>query len=242
MFDLIAHRGASKEAPENTISAFQRAVEMGADWIELDVHLSADNIPIVIHDPFLKRTTNSTTQERVTDLTYEQLKELDAGSWFSPNFKNEKIPTLDDVLALDRHRKGLMIEIKKGHTPSRPLVEAVLNCIEMAPKAGPICVGSFSRHILEEIREHTIDIPLIGIIEDFNLVDQFLTMRLPRLAIWYKLLTPSLVDQIHAAGSKVWAFTVDDPQHAAFLISIGVDGLITNDPKAMLNLPLTQQS
>ena len=239
MFDLIAHRGASKEAPENTMSAFKRAVEIGADWIELDVHLTADHVPIVIHDPFLGRTTNGHTQQRVTELTLAELKTLDAGIWFGTQFAGEKIPTLDEVLAFNRSRKGLMIELKKGHTPSRPLVEAVLDSLEKAPKNGPICLGSFSRHILEEIREHTIDIPLIGILEDINLIDTFLSLRLPRLAIWYKLLNPALIEQIHSAGSKVWAFTVDDPQHAAFLTSIGVDGLISNDPKTMIGLPLT---
>lgn len=241
MFDLIAHRGASKEAPENTIASFKRALEIGADWIELDVHLTSDRIPIVFHDPFLGRTTNGHTQQRITELTLAELKALDAGFWFGPQFAGEKIPTLDEVLALDRNRKGLMIELKKGHTPSRPLVEAVLNSINKSPKHGPICLGSFSKHILEEIREHTIDIPLIGIIEDINLVDTFLMMRLPRLALWYKLLNPNLVDQLHMAGSKVWAFTVDDPEHAAFLHSIGVDGIISNDPKIMIGLSLTQE-
>src|SRR3954447_15867557 len=95
---VCGHRGASGHAPENTLVAFRRAKELGATWIEFDVQLSADGIPIILHDDTLERTTNLGQQLRPTELTLAQLKDLDAGSWFSPEFAGEKIPTLEEVL------------------------------------------------------------------------------------------------------------------------------------------------
>lgn len=93
---IIAHRGASKQAPENTMSAFQRALELGADGIELDVHMSADGYLVVIHDETADRTSNS--NGLIKDKTLSELKSLDFGSWFSEDFKDEKIPELEEVL------------------------------------------------------------------------------------------------------------------------------------------------
>ena len=125
MVEIIAHRGASKESPENTLSAFQRAIELGSDYIELDVHLSKDGIPVVIHDTHLSRTTNHILNERVNDKTLKEIKALDAGLWFNEAYIGEKIPTLEEVLLLDRNKTGLMIEIKKSHSSCKKIVKAV---------------------------------------------------------------------------------------------------------------------
>lgn len=108
--EVIAHRGASAYAPENTLAAFERAVELQANWFELDCTLSKDDEVIVIHDDDVERTTNGTG--RVADLTLEELKQLDAGTWFDEQFSSERLPTLGESLALAKGRIGVYIEVK----------------------------------------------------------------------------------------------------------------------------------
>jgi glycerophosphoryl diester phosphodiesterase len=109
--DVVAHRGASAYAPENTLAAFQKAAEMGADWFELDCHLSKDGEVVIIHDDTLHRTTDGTGGVR--ELTWESLQRLDAGSWFDPSFAGERLPSLDQSLELaQRAGIGVYIEIK----------------------------------------------------------------------------------------------------------------------------------
>src|SRR3712207_5048900 len=111
---IMAHRGAAAYAPENTIAAFTKAIEMKADAIELDIHLSKDDHIVVIHDEKVDRTTNG--KGLVMEFTLEELKRLDAGSWFNKEFKNEKIPTLREVLELVAYKNiDLNIEIKAGY-------------------------------------------------------------------------------------------------------------------------------
>lgn len=228
MIEWIAHRGASKEAPENTLAAFKKAIEIGVDWIEMDVHVSRDGIPFIIHDAIIGRTCSGPQGKRITDFPMAEIEEFDAGSWFDPQFSNEKIVTLDAVLAMDRGKTGLMIELKKGHSPFKVISSAVVKAVKGHSN---LVVGSFSHHIIEEIQALAPEIPLIGIIEDFNRVEIFREMKLPRWAIWYKLLNPALINGLHEEGSSVWAFTVDERRVAEFLVSIGVDGIITNDPR-----------
>ena len=106
----FAHRGASSRAPENTLAAFEEAIGLGVDAIELDVHLSADGIPVVIHDEWVDRTTDG--HGLVSALTFGALRGLDAGAWFDRRFRGERIPSLDEALDLTRERCGLNIEIK----------------------------------------------------------------------------------------------------------------------------------
>jgi len=110
--DVIAHRGASAYAPENTLPAFEKAVELGADWFELDCTLSKDGAIIVIHDDSVDRTTG--TVGAVRDLTLAELKALDAGSWYGPDFAGEPLPTLEEALDLARGRIGVYVEIKNS--------------------------------------------------------------------------------------------------------------------------------
>ncbi len=120
--DVIAHRGASAYAPENTLSAFELAVEQGAHWFELDCTLSEDGEVVVIHDDTVDRTTNS--KGAVSGLTVEQLARLDAGTWFDPKFAGERVPTLAEALDLARNRIGVYIEIKNSDDDTS-LIEAI---------------------------------------------------------------------------------------------------------------------
>mgnify|MGYP005838155569 FL=1 len=129
--DVIAHRGASAYAPENTLAAFQRAIDMRADWFELDCRLSRDGHVVILHDNDLKRTTNCAGT--VADKTLAELKTFDAGSWFSPDFAGEAIPTLGEALDLAKDRIGVYIEIKSC-ADEEPLIQELLEIIGNRPR------------------------------------------------------------------------------------------------------------
>ncbi len=230
---IIAHRGASKEAPENTLASLKIAQKIGVDCVEFDVHLSKDGVPIVIHDLVPFKTSQGVCIKKVTDCTLEELKQLDVGSWFSQEFKGVSIPTLQEILT-QLYPMPLMIELKKGPTPIKLLVKAVLKELEKVD-CQHLLIGSFSLPLLIAIKQANPLLSLIGIAEDFNTLPLLTSLNLTKVAIWYKLINPSTLQPFHQAQLPVWAFTVDDLQVARHLISLGVEGLITNDPKQFIH-------
>lgn len=184
---LIAHRGASSEAPENTLAAFQRALDIGVDGLELDVHLSADGQLVVIHDAIVGRTCWGAAGKRISDMTLAEIQSLDAGSWFGKEFAGERVPTLAEVLALDRKGAGLMIEVKRGNDEIEPLAEAVVREVAADPS---LIVGSFSVQLLERIKQLKPELSLIGIVEDPHLLQSFDALKPARMALgisWQRL-------------------------------------------------------
>ncbi|MEL7147916.1 MAG: glycerophosphodiester phosphodiesterase family protein, partial [Bacteroidota bacterium] len=148
----VGHRGAAAYAPENTLASIGKALEIGVDYIELDVHLTKDNQVVIIHDPNTRRTTGSDSE--VADLTLEEIKGLDAGSWFSPSFTNERIPTLLEALQLINGRCGLLIELKwprKGIYDR--LAAEILAIIAPFQSMSPIILQSFEPRYLQEIHQ-----------------------------------------------------------------------------------------
>lgn len=234
---LIAHRGASVEAPENTLVAIKRAIALQVDCIEMDLRLTKDGIPVVIHDSSLHRTTNAARRGVcVEDLTLEEVKQLDAGSWFSQDFAGEQIPTLQEVLALDRKGSSLMLEIKKGMWATEKVVAKI---IAELPSADPtIYLGSFEPRIIQALQKTSF--PLIGIAEKPEFIQPFLEMGIVHLALWFRLLESQLFTKLKDKGVMVWAFTVDDPSTAKHLHKLGVDGIITNHPRLMQEALPTQ--
>lgn len=210
----IAHRGASLQAPENTMASIKRALSFNVDLIEIDVHLSKDKIPILIHDSSLERTAGA--KLFVHDLILKELRTFDVGSWFSSEFKNETIPTLQEVLSLGR----FMIELKAQEGLEKELVEAVLKVF-----SGDHLIGSFSPIILKEIKKRQPSFPLISIAEQIDMIGP---QRI--VALDEKLITQDLIKKLHKEEREVFAWTVDDPERAKILINQGIDGLITNDP------------
>lgn len=230
---IIAHRGASAEAPENTMSAFANSIPMGVDAIEFDVHLTSDKIPIIIHDFKFGRTTNGGFLCRTTDLTWEEISTFDVGSWYNPKFANEKIPTLNQVLEIAQDKMLLMVEVKRENSPACEIAKIVVNELNQIP--GNYIVGSFSPEIIKEVREMAPLYPVIGILEEPEMLQPFLDMNLNHLAIWYPLLSPELIESLHHSGIEVWTFTVDNPEFAQYLSHIGVDGIISNNPRGLLD-------
>lgn len=229
---IIAHRGASAEAPENTLSAFANALPMGVDAIEFDVHLTSDKVPIIIHDFVFGRTTNGGYLKRTTELPFETIRTFDVGSWYSGKYVNERIPTLDEVLRLTQGKVALMVEIKQQNSPAEEIAEVVVNYLNIT--GGDYRIGSFSPQIIQEVQKRAPQYPVIGILEEIEMLEPFVEMNLKHLAIWYSLLTPELIKDLHEKGIEVWTFTVDNPALAQYLDSIGIDGIISNNPRLLI--------
>jgi len=234
---VIAHRGASKLAPENTMASFRKALELGAGGIELDVHLSRDGHLVVIHDEQLGRTSNG--NGFVKDKTLDELKSLDFGSWFSPEFSDERIPTLHEVLdLLDRWDGLLNIEIKNGPVFYPGIEKAVADAISDYKRANRTIVSSFNHYSLVEIRRinpHIVTAPLYmaGIYEPWEYA-----RRLGATAIhplFYNIV-PEVVEGCRKNNIRINPFTVDQPEHIRAMVSAGVDGIITNVPDIALKL------
>lgn len=234
---IIAHRGASKEAPENTLRSITRAIEIGADYIELDVHLTKDHIPVIIHDASTRRTAPKFKERYVEETELLELQSVDVGSWFSPGSSHERIPTLKEVLAFDLKKSALMIEIKKGRLPARLIATAVVN--ELQHMDGNVSkkhfIGSFDPEIIKEVKKHTSNYQLMGIIENLQLLDSFIKMDLSCIAFWHQIVSKKVVEQLHNRGIQVWSFTVDDLDLSNKIIEMGIDGIITNDPRKFID-------
>ncbi len=240
---VIAHRGASGVAPENTLAAFRRAAEMGAGFIETDLRFSRDARLVAMHDDTLDRTTNG--KGPVAAKTLEELRKLDAGSWFrgqppdgaAGRFAGERIPTAEEVLALGRERDlGLYLEIK---APGASGAEhAVVGAVRTANEVGRTVVLSFDAGVIDRVRRYE---PLLmtGLLYSERLpdavkraVDVGARQLLPRA----DRITPELVAEAHENDLKVAAWTVNDPSQMKRLMVEGVDGIITNYPEELVAL------
>ena len=238
---IIAHRGASGIAPENTLSSVKEALRAEADIIEIDVHLTRDNEVLVIHDDRVDRTTNG--KGFVRDMILPDLKALDAGSWFDPTYEGEALPTLGEVLDRINGRCQLLIEIKKhdrGYYDG--LVRAILDQI-YERKAESWCIlQSFHSPIIEEIQlldpDFTIhkllhiDLPILPAYEDgewhFNNIFDFPGVEALNPA--HEFMYPRFVNKAHREGYKVFVYTVNEPATMKKLTQLGVDGIITDFP------------
>lgn len=232
MHKCIAHRGASKEAPENTLSAFRQALALQVDGLECDVHLTKDGQVVVIHDTHIGRTTTSADRLHVADLTLAELQSLDAGGWFSSQFIGEHIPTLEQLIQLTPNDIPLMIEIKKGHSSPKAIASAVVSLVNRYPRHH-LLLGSFSIPILQEVHHLNPAIELIGIAEKAEQVPPLLALPLKRLALWHKLLDDQGMFHLQKHHLTIWCFTVDDKARAQALYDMGVEAVITNDPRSL---------
>lgn len=232
---IIAHRGNSWLAPQNTIAAFDAARRSGADAIELDIQPLADGNAAVIHDDTVDATTDGSGA--VTSFTTAELKKLDAGSWFAPAFTGEKVPLLADVLAfLHEHQEPTILLEVKGVWEEEALKRA-LSSIEEAGLTDRFIVQSFEAEtvalarqivpkmrrewLLDSWREDAVDVAYRLDAKGVNPNGQILLEH------------PDFVDEMHGAGLSVSVWTLNEPQHWAAARTVGVDGIITDRP-AML--------
>ncbi len=247
---IIAHRGASAEAPENTLAAFQRAIDAGADGVEFDVQLAKDGVPVVIHDAALRRTAGRT--DNVADLTSTELGTTDAGSWFNrryprgarTEFEHETVPTLEEVLALHENQTGpIYIELKCDETNYKPLASVVCDMIRNSPLLPRMIVKSFRLGAVAEVR------CLLPVVQTAALFEPSILTILRRrryiiamarefgadqISLHKSLAMPKLAKLASDAGMPVTVWTADDPKWIERCRNRGIGALITNDPAAML--------
>lgn len=229
--DIVAHRGASAEAPENTLAAFRRALEIGVDGVELDAHLTADGVPVVMHDPLLERTTDG--HGLVKDLDLAALRRLDAGRRFGERFAGERIPTLAealDVLA----RVRVIIEIKNGPLYYPAIASRILGVVaEIGHPA--VTISSFDHHVLREVGTAAPDVPT-AVLYAARPIDPVRMARDAGARVLHPnwaYVTPDVVALAHAAGLRVEAWTVDELVHLRHILATGVDGVMTNRPERL---------
>lgn len=238
----IAHRGASGYAPENTIPAFEQALDMKSDYIELDIQLTKDLVPVVIHDGTVNRTTNG--KGYVKDYTLEQLMTLDAGSWFNekyPMFAREiyaglRIPTLDQVFERFGKEVAYMIEIKDPNLNSN--IESVLNeHILKYDLTDYVSIHSFSEASLRRFHAINASIPLYQIVwYDFSVykISESYINRLKTYAVGispnFQKINAGYVAQVKNSGLKIFPYTVNYQVNMDKAVLWGVDGVHTNFP------------
>lgn len=232
---VIAHRGASAHAPENTLPAFELAIQANADLIELDYYHSADGVPVVFHDKELDRTTDAARglgkqKTPVESLTMDELRRLDAGSWFSPQFAGTRLATLEEALDFIQRQSTTLIEHKKGD--ARTLAQ-ILRRKQWLDR---VVVQSFDWSFLAAL--HALEPSIVlGALGSKELTDDRLEqVRATGAAVigWSeKDLQPSDIERVHQAGYRLWVYTVNDPKRAQTLVDARVDGIITDDPALM---------
>ncbi|PLR95955.1 glycerophosphodiester phosphodiesterase [Bacillus sp. T33-2] len=233
--DNVAHRGASGYAPENTIAAFDKAVEMKVDYIEIDVQRSKDGELVIIHDTTVDRTTDGTGYVR--DLTFEQLRSLDAGSFKGAEFAGEKVPAFDEVLDRYHGNTGILIELKAPElypgieeTVAQELRERNLD----KPQNNKIIIQSFNFESMKKIDALLPKVP-VGVLTSSraHTTDQALQEFAAYAEYFnpsYGIVTKDLVDRVHALDMGISSWTVRSREAAQFLIDMQVDAIITDYP------------
>ena len=226
---VIAHRGASADAPENTIAAFELGLEQGADAIELDVHLSADGHPVVIHDFTLERTTNGSGPVRA--LRVRELKRLDAGGWRARRFRGQRIQTLQEVLERFRDRARFWIELKAGSRVYPGIEERVVSMLEIYEVVDRTLVQSFDHDAVTLIRSLSREVRVGALVEEAPVGTGLLAPGVANaICPAVDLMTESLLARIREAGLECYVWTVNEPALMDRLVSWQVNGIITDRP------------
>lgn len=230
---IIAHRGDSANAPENTLAAFRLALENGADGIELDVKLSADQKLVVIHDFTLDRTTNGHGQ--VNGTPFGAMRELDAGSWFSPKFKGEPIPLLDEVFAEFGGKFLINVELTNYKTPEDQLPELVIELVKKHNLSDSVLFSSFDHHNLLRAKSLVPEIRT-GLLTRHGVLGFSMRGLLGQcfgaddLHPNHHIVSSRMVQSRHKLGQKVNVWTVNAPNSLRRMKSFGVDMIICDDP------------
>ncbi len=227
----VAHRGAGKLAPENTLAAFRLGVAQGYRAFECDVKLSADGVPFLLHDATLERTTSG--RGTAGDLPWAVLSQLDAGSWHSRAFAGEPLPTLQAVAAFVQ-RNGLALNIEIKPTPGQEVVTGQVVAEHAARlwagQAGPPLLSSFRPDALASAQAAEPGLPRALLLDTLwaGWADQAAALGCVAVVTQHALMDSALCAQLHAAGRRALVYTVNDPVEAQRLWALGIDGLITD--------------
>jgi glycerophosphoryl diester phosphodiesterase len=230
---VIAHRGASGHAPENTFAAFRRAMELGAGFIETDLHLTRDAKFVAIHDATLERTTNG--QGSIHDATLAELRKLDAGLWYDREYSGEHIPTLEEVLEFSRENDVVFyLEIK--YDVAWGMHHSLVAAIRKAENAARTIVISFDPSTIAAVRRVDPSI-MVGLLADEtdnaarpDLVKTALRAGARQLCLQSSILTSETIDRAHAADLGVVGWTINEAEAMRAAVRAGVDGIMTDLP------------
>ena len=234
---IYAHRGASAYAPENTMPAFEKALEFGADGIELDVHLTKDNYIVVCHDEWTGRISSKNLL--IKDTTYKELCTLDFGGWFSPKYKGTKIPLFEEVLNLLKDWNGILdIEIKCGGNYYPGIEQKCIDMLKEHNFLNKIIFCSFDHDSMEKVKSINSNIP-VGLLygeaiqEPWNYAKK---RGADALHPYYQLVDFKMVDMCRKNNILINAWTLNEEIEIKKYIEMGIDGVITNKPDIALKL------
>ncbi len=232
----LGHRGASAYAPENTLAAFDLAFEMGADGIELDVTLSKDRVPVVIHDDKVDRTTDG--HGLIQQMTLDEIKALDAGGWFDIKYRGERIPTLEESLVLSGNRGIVNIELKGMAAWDDGLEAAVASIVGKTRTMDRVLFSSFNPFSLRRMAQILPNVPR-GLLyaDDLPLYLRRAWLRpLARPTAMHPkhtMVTPAFASWAKSKGYAVNTWTVNEPEEMERLVSLGIHAIITNKPDVL---------
>jgi glycerophosphoryl diester phosphodiesterase len=240
---VVAHRGYRAMYPENTLVAFEAAIGVNADMIELDVSLTRDRIPVVIHDNTLDRTTNGSGP--VSEHTLAELKELDAGSWFSTKFSGEAIPTLEELLMSVKGRITVNIEIKPEsfESPAIPdgIESQICELVEKLEMGDSVLISSFEHFFFARIQrwyrnQGKSTLPKVAPLQEAPLSEELALGICSRQGAYSfhpdeNFVTPSLIETLKADGFRIFPYTINKEKRMEQLIQWGVTGIISDEPE-----------
>lgn len=244
-FILIAHRGASGYAPENTLPALRKAMELGANYLEIDVHQSNDGQIVVIHDSDIDRTTNGSGS--IKDMNINELKRFDAGSWFDPVFAGTTIPTLQDVINILEPNVNLIVEVKGNSEDYPGIEENIIRIVNQNNIGSQVILKSFSIDVLERFKTLAPEIRrLYVLVLHFSglkfTIDKWISFtdiyENPSGAQYFQVhrwfINRSLIEGAHANSIKIIAWNVNTVEEIEAMLQLGVDGIETDYPDRVL--------
>ncbi len=247
---IIAHRGSSANAPENTLAAFQKAIDEQADGIEFDVRLAKDGVPVIFHDATLKRLAK--IKNRVDDFTAEELSRVDVGSWFNRAFpsKNnqafsaETIPTFARLLEFLRDYQGLIYVELKGKREAMPaLAGAICELIEKSELQSKIIVKSFKLEAIRIVKERSPEIRTAALFEpkiltilgkEKRILEEAKSVGADEISLHYSMATRKFVQRARENNFTIVIWTANNPKWVKRSLDYGIDAVITNHPAALL--------
>lgn len=240
---VIAHRGNSHAAPENTLVAFSQAVKAGADLVELDYFVTKDGVQVAFHDKDLDRTTNAVKLLgrqgwRIADVTLDELRRLDAGSWKGERFRGAKIPTLAESLDVIQQGSLTLIEHKAG------TADACLKLLREKKLLDRVVVQSFDWKFVAEINSRQPQVVTAALGSKELTAEKLAQIEAAgcRIIGWNeKHISAREIKTVHDRGMKIWVYTVNNPARARRLIAGGIDGIITDNPAQMLRLAAAEK-
>ncbi len=236
--EIIAHRGYSARAPENTLAAMELAIRAGAGALEFDIHATADGVPVVIHDDSLSRTTGR--HGNIAQCTFDQVGSLDAGSWFAPEFAGQRIPSLEELLRTVAGRVNRLYIELKPHAFTAAQLETVVDLLERHDFTERCVIMSFDWSMLEQIGAYSHRLTLAYLADDEDTFLRALERTQADGMAWvdcnYKILlqNPELVRYAHNIGAELAVYTVNDTAAASALARLGVQRITTNEVEKLL--------